>query len=37
MANLKVAKLCNHQKLATKTSTVKIEKTQQKLKDLNLN
>lgn len=31
MANLKVAKLCNHQKLATNTSGVQIEKTQNKL------
>jgi DNA topoisomerase I len=34
MANLKVAKLCNHQKLATKTSGVNIEKTQTKIKDM---
>jgi DNA topoisomerase-1 len=34
MANLKVAKLCNHQKVATKSSSVKIEKTGAKLQDL---
>ena len=34
MANLKVAKLCNHQKVLTKSSDNKIEKTQTKLKDL---
>lgn len=34
MANLKVAKLCNHQKEATKSTGERIEKTQQKLSDL---
>jgi DNA topoisomerase-1 len=34
MANLKVAKLCNHQKVASKSSGDKIEKTHQKLEDL---
>ncbi|VBB18931.1 topoisomerase 1b [Yasminevirus sp. GU-2018] len=34
MANLKVAKLCNHQKEASKSTGEKIEKTQQKLADL---
>lgn len=34
MANLKVAKLCNHQKVATKSSSIKIEKTSTKLNDL---
>jgi len=34
MANLKVAKLCNHQKVATKTTGDKIEKTQFKLAEL---
>lgn len=34
MANLKVAKLCNHQRVATKSSSEKIEKTQTKISDL---
>ena len=34
MANLKVAKLCNHQKAPTKSTGEKIEKTQSKLTDL---
>ncbi len=34
MANLKVAKLCNHQKVATNFSGEKIEKTQTKIQDL---
>jgi DNA topoisomerase I len=34
MANLKVAKLCNHQRVATQSSSDKIEKTQSKLADL---
>lgn len=34
MANLKVAKLCNHQKLASNTSSVTLEKTGTKIKDL---
>lgn len=34
MANLKVAKLCNHQRVISNTSSTKIEKTQSKLSDL---
>jgi len=34
MANLKVAKLCNHQKMASKSSGVQLEKTQTKIKEL---
>lgn len=34
MANLKVAKLCNHQKVVSKSSGDKIEKTQTKLQEL---
>jgi DNA topoisomerase-1 len=34
MANLKVAKLCNHQKVASKTSGDRLEKTQKKLAEL---
>lgn len=37
MANLKVAKLCNHQKVASKSSGDKIEKTQTKLQELQTN
>lgn len=37
MANLKVAKLCNHQKLASKTSGENIEKTQTKIRDMQTN
>lgn len=33
LANLKVAKLCNHQKLATKSSGQQLQKTQEKLKE----
>lgn len=35
MANLKVAKLCNHQKMATKGGAVQLEKTQTKIKEIN--
>ena len=34
MANLKVAKLCNHQKEASKTSNVQLEKTSDKINEL---
>ncbi|AYV77571.1 MAG: DNA topoisomerase IB [Dasosvirus sp.] len=34
MANLKVAKLCNHQKIATNVSSKQLEKTQERVKEL---
>lgn len=34
MANLKVAKLCNHQKEVSKTATVQLDKTNNKIKEL---
>ncbi len=36
MANLKVAKLCNHQKEASKTSNTQLEKTNDKIKQLKI-
>ena len=37
MANLKVAKLCNHQKEVNKNKTSQIEKTTDKIKEITFN